>query len=244
MRVHCAFVLALIFGLAASTALAETPAAEKKKYPCEIQLCQPKCVEVTQHLKLGAFAFPYPAHQCTADEKCNSANAACKAQIEAKVAEAQAAKGVMDKAWQAVLDAEKEWSKKKDSLAAATKVSDAAQTTLKGAQAALAVKTGAVDAAKKKQSVAQQLVDEVTQASSAEAKKAEAAASAAKQAEDARKLSEDDVKAAVKAFNEAILAHCDAEAKHGDLVKKVGHDNLKQSGCREVVKFIAAAPVK
>jgi hypothetical protein len=200
--------------------------------PCQIKPCIPVCKPVTKHLSFGGFSIPYTENVCGPDQACLNANAVCQktildlfkkaaaaeADLKVKAAAAKRARGNHAAAVAAKHAANVEKTAAKNSLNAAKNELAAAQTEVGNAVASEAEakkiatkKNAAMDAALKRYQTA---------------KAGHLAASAAYEGAASATAK------ALREYNAAIKAHCDAEAKHAEAVKAIGHAHHAQNKCR------------
>jgi len=201
--------------------------------PCIPKTCKPVCKLVTKYVQYGAYKLPYQENVCAPDKKCLADAAACIAKLQAAMKAAEAAeKDMIAKA--KLANSAKATSAQKAAAAAAKKKEEAA------AASAMAAAKAQFEAAEKAAAAAN--AAKVASAKTA-ASKAAAMAKALQKFEATKKLHlaaqaayAGAKSAAAKAHADyvaAVKAHCDAEAKHADAVKYIGHPQHEVTTCRD-----------
>jgi hypothetical protein len=200
--------------------------------PCTPKTCKPVCKLVTKYVQYGAYKLPYQENVCVPDKKCLADAAACIAKLQAAMKAAEAAeKDMIAKA--KLANAAKATKAQKDAAAAAKKKEEAA------AASALAAAKAAFEAAEKEAAFAN--AASISAASSSKNKNAEMAKALAKyeavktlhlQAQAAYAGAKSAAAKALADYTAAVKAHCDAEAKHAEAVKYIGHPQHEVKTCR------------
>merc|ERR1719183_683493 len=190
--------------------------------PCTPKTCKPVCKLVTKYVQYGAYKLPYQENVCAPDKKCLADAAACIAKLQAAMKAAEAAeKDMIAKA--KLANAAKATKAQKDAAAAAKKKEEAA------AASALAAAKAAFEAAEKEAAFAN--AASVSAASSSKNKNAEMAKALAKY-EAVKTLHLQAQAAYAGAKSAAAKALADAEAKHAEAVKYIGHPQHEVKTCR------------
>jgi len=201
--------------------------------PCIPKTCMPVCKLVTKYVTYGAYKLPYQENVCAPDTKCLAEKAACIAKLNAAMKAAEAAEKDMI-AKSKLANAAKATKAQKDAAAAAKKKEEAA------ASDALAAAKAAFEVAEKEAAAAN--AASVSAASSSKNKNADMAKALAKyeatkkmhlEAQAAYGGAKSAADKARADYLAAVKAHCDAEAKHAEAVKYIGHPQHEVTTCRD-----------
>jgi len=201
--------------------------------PCIPKTCMPVCKLVTKYVTYGAYKLPYQENVCAPDTKCLAEKAACIAKLNAAMKAAEAAEKDMI-AKSKLANAAKATKAQKDAAAAAKKKEEAA------ASDALAAAKAAFEVAEKEAAAAN--AASVSAASSSKNKNADMAKALAKyeatkkmhlEAQAAYGGAKSAADKAHADYLAAVKAHCDAEAKHAEAVKYIGHPQHEVTTCRD-----------
>lgn len=199
--------------------------------PCMFTPCKPVCKLVQKTMTFGGFTFPYTAMDCSPDMMCIKANQMCGMKLQKLAMEAAKAEATMKAKYDAVAMTKANQLKKDKARDLLDSMKDKAEARLKAMKSALVAAQSELASAKS----LEQQTSTAKKASDAKMKMALQDYEIARRTHLKAVAEHDGAKSAaakaLKDYDKSVQAHCNAEARHAELVRTLGHPQKATSKC-------------